>query len=226
MFVYDLSHKLDSGTQPYPGNPVFCCNRAATVKDNGCNLSILTLGSHTGTHIDAPYHFFEDGKTVDQLDLSSLVGPAAVVDVLHKKPKERITWDDLVRADVVKLLEDCHILLVRTGWSKYWKTPTYLDHPILDKGAAEKLIEMGIRVLGVDTMSPDETNPSEGVISDFGVHETILGAGAMIVENLTGLEQLPKKRVHVSLLPLNITDCDGSPIRAVAWVLDGEDRKG
>ncbi|THH05469.1 hypothetical protein EW145_g4770 [Phellinidium pouzarii] len=219
MLIYDLSHKLDSETQPYPGDPVFSCHQAANIKEHGYNLTSLTLGSHTGTHIDAPYHFLEKGKTIDELDLSLLIGPAAIVDVPSKKPRERITWDDLVRADVVGLLDGgCRILLVRTGWSRHWKSPTYLDHPFLDRGAAEKLVKLGVRVLGVDTMNPDETPDGSGAEGDFGVHEIILGADSMIVENLTGLEQLPGNHVHVSLLPLNIAYCDGSPIRAVAWI--------
>ncbi|KAH8110527.1 hypothetical protein DFH11DRAFT_1730219 [Phellopilus nigrolimitatus] len=90
-------------------------------------------------HRDAPYHFLEDQKTVDKLDLSSLVGPAA----------------------------NCRILFVRIGWSRHWKTSMYLDHPFIDREAAKQLVEMGVRVLGVDTMSPDETivDGSEG---DFG----------------------------------------------------------
>ncbi|KAH8110535.1 putative cyclase [Phellopilus nigrolimitatus] len=224
MLVYDLSHKLDVDTQPYPGDPVFSCHQVAFVKEHGYNVSSLSLGSHTGTHIDAPYHFFEDKKTVDELDLSLLVGPAAVADLTSKGARERISWDDLVRANVASLVENCHILFVRTGWSKHWKTSMYLDHPFIDREAAKKLVEMGVRVLGVDTMSPDETivDGSEG---DFGVHETILGAGAMIVENLTGLDKLPSEHVHVSVLPLNIAGCDGSPIRAVAWFPENQVEK-
>lgn len=215
--VYDLSHELDSETQVYPGDPLFSCRKVATVTENGYNVTSLALGSHTGTHIDAPSHFVDNGRTIDQVDLSLLLGPAVVLDVSGKPPRERIFWDELVRAGIKELLNDCRILLIRTGWSKYWKSPVYLDHPFLDRHAAQKLIELGMGVLGIDTLSPDETHMEETADGNFGVHDTILRAGGMIVENLTGLEQLPSYRVNVSLLPMKITNCDGSPIRAVAW---------
>ena len=133
MRIYDLSHKLDENTQVYPGDPCVSFQNAATVKSDGYSVTKLSLGSHSGTHIDAPCHFFEGGMTVDELDLSALIGPAIVVHVPDKAPHERITWDDLVRADVVSRIKGHHILLLRTDWSKHWKTPLYLDHPFLDK---------------------------------------------------------------------------------------------
>lgn len=218
MRVFDLSHELDSDTQVYPGDPLFSCCKIAAISQDGYNVTALSLGSHTGTHIDAPSHFIDKGRTVDQIDLSLLLGSALVLDVSGKRPRERITWDELVRLGVTSLLKNCRIVILRTGWSKYWKSSTYLEHPFLDKLAAEHLLEHGMRVLGVDTMSPDETHTDEGVKGDFGVHDVVLGADGMIVENLKGLEQLPSSRVEVSLLPMKIANCDGSPIRAIAWV--------
>ncbi|EJD08173.1 putative cyclase [Fomitiporia mediterranea MF3/22] len=219
MRIYDLSHKLDSNTQIYPGDPSVCFHKHTTVQNDGFAVTGLSLGSHSGTHIDAPCHFFEDGISVDAIDISLLVGPAVVLDVLDRKPRERITWDHLIKVGANTLIQGHRIVLIRTDWPKHWKTPLYLDHPFLDREAARKLLDMGVRVLGVDTLNPDETF-TEGEGSDFGVHETILGAGAMIVENLTNLESLPKEGLHVSLLPLSLTGCDGSPIRAIAWVPD------
>lgn len=223
MRVYDLSHELDSETQVYPGDPSFSCRRVASIQKDGFNVTSLSLGSHTGTHIDAPSHFVDNGKTIDQVDLSLLLGPAVVLDVSGKEPRKRITWDELVRKGITSLFEDYHILILRTGWSKHWKTSTYLDHPFLDSQAAKRLLDLGMRVLGVDTMSPDETHTDEAADGDFGVHEAILAADGMIVENLTGLEQLPGIRPHVCLLPMKIAHCDGSPVRAIAWVPGTDD---
>lgn len=222
--VFDLSHNLEPGMQVYPGDPTFSCCSAANIKEHGYNVTQLSLGSHSGTHIDAPYHFVDDGLTVDKLDLATLIGPAAILDVTSKGPRERITWEDLQRSGVSSLAAGRHIVIIHTGWSKYWKTPVYLDHPFLDSEAAKKLLDIGIRVIAIDTLSPDET-VVDGQEGDFGAHETILGAGATIVENLMGLEQLPRdKDIHVSLLPLNLAGCDGSPIRAVAWTSVGASR--
>lgn len=216
--------------QVYPGDPVFACHSAATVEKNGYNVTALSMGSHTGTHLDAPYHFFDDGKKVHELPLEDLVGPAVVLRANlagDLGPRQRITWDELVRRDPESFQKlekgGVSIVLIRTGWSAHWKTPRYLEHPFLERRIAVELLRRGVRVLGVDTLSPDEI-PGEGSEGDgdFGVHDTILGEGAIIVENLRGLDELPDRLVIASLLPLKIEGCDGSPIRAVAWVKDEE----
>ena len=220
MHVYDLSLPLDENTQLYPGSPCVVCEKSATVEKDGYNVVTLTLGSHSGTHIDVPYHFVADGKTTDKVDLGDLVGPAIVLDVsaASVEPRTRITWSDLVKAGIDHLLSPepnsnppYRIVLAHTGWQKYYQTPRYNDHPFFDNDVAENLLKRGVRVFGVDTLSPDETPPEH--IEDFVVHYTLLGAGAMIIENLTNQDSLlpPKlnlksnERIHVSLLPLSLT---------------------
>ena len=110
------------------------------------------------------------------------------------------------------------VLLLCTGWSSKWKTDEYPGHPFLDVEAAKKILEKGVRVVGLDTMSPDEIVAG----GDTGhVHKIWLGSGGIIVENMNGLENLLETNAHadwrVNLLPLRLVDCDGSPIRAVAW---------
>lgn len=214
MSFYDLTHKLDPGVLIYPGDPVFSSRQVATVKQDQYNMMSLSMGSHTGTHIDAPYHFFDDGKKIDELDITDLVGPAVIADIRGKGSRERITWEDL--SPFASQMQKCHILVIRTGWSQYWGKPTYFDHPFLDKAAAEGIIASGVRVLAVDTLNPDQTM-TDGSEGDFAVHKVILGAGGVIAENLTNLEILPPGNVSLSLWPLNLAGCDGSPVRAVAW---------
>lgn len=144
------------------------------------------------------------------------MGPAGVIDLSSAatEPRTRITWKDFVNAGIDDLLgheTKCRIVLVHTGWQRFYQTPKYNDHPFFDNEVAENLLKRGVRVFGVDTLSPDETPPAK--IEDFVIHNTLLGAGAMIIENLTNLESLllPKlnlksnERIHVSLLPLAIT---------------------
>lgn len=216
MTFADLSHKLTPNVQIYPGDPPFTCHSHASLEKDGYNVKAISMGSHTGTHIDAPAHFFADGKTIDQLSLSSLVGPALVVDATHKLAREIITWDDL--DPYSDRMKEGTILLIRTGWSKHWCTPKYYDHPYLDRDAIKRVLATGIRVVGVDTLNPDET-PFNGVggLHGFGVHETILGAGGVIAENLTNLEAIDGPGYTVSLVPLNMDGSDGSPVRAYAW---------
>lgn len=226
MRVYDLSHSLDENTQVYPGDRPFSCKLVCNTKEHGFNVSHLSFGSHVGTHIDAPVHFHDDATPIDKIDLSMLVGEASILDIqdVVTKPRQRIYWSNLqsIFEDAFSSQRRHSIVLFMTGWSKYWRSPRYLDQPFFDKDVAEGLLGCGVRVVGVDTFSPDEVViPEEGSTEtlepDFGFHEVFLGGGGLIIENLARLDELPSKRMNVSLLPLKLVGCDGSPIRAVAW---------
>ncbi|KAI0740670.1 putative cyclase [Earliella scabrosa] len=224
--VVDLTHPLVSGQVPAcNGHP---CYRASLdfslAKGDFANVHALTLGTHTGTHLDAPYHFFPNGTTVDRLDLALLAAaPAVVADVRHRGAHERITWEDLEHTGALEEVRrrGARVLLLCTGWSKQWAQPNYSDHPFLDAEAARQILGMGVRVIGIDTLSPDEVTPEK---EGADVHRVVLGSGGVIVENMARLDVLVDSRwknVTVSLLPLNLDGCDGSPVRAVAW--DGTD---
>ncbi|KAI0087107.1 putative cyclase [Irpex rosettiformis] len=217
--IIDLTHPLVSSEVPacdgHPKYAVHCLSHLSRGDVATCHS--LTMGTHTGTHVDAPYHFVEDGITVDKLDLTLLTAaPAVVADLRWKKAREPIRWEDLGKYE--NQLRDGVALLLCTGWSSNWKRSNYSEHPFLDVEAAKKIMEKGVRVIGLDTMSPDEV-AEEG---DTGrVHRIWLGDGGIIVENMNGLERLlevsSEADLRVSLLPLRLVDCDGSPIRAVAW---------
>ncbi|OCH93484.1 putative cyclase [Obba rivulosa] len=215
----DLTHLLDDNVQIYPGDPKYSCCPALTISNDGLNVQTISMGSHTGTHVDAPYHFFEDGIRVDELPISTFVARVLVVDLTSKQAKERISWADLAQVeDEMRRLASTKegvALLLRTGWSRHWGSPTYFDHPFLERDAAEKIIQAGVRILGVDTLSPDETR-TDGSTPDFGVHEIVLGAGAVIAENLNGLEVVCEGEWVVYLVPLKLAGGDGSPVRAFA----------
>lgn len=162
--IIDLTHILDTTVLTCTGHPVFCCERITNIETYGSNVSTLTMGSHTGTHIDAPYHFFPDGKTVEQLPVSTFVGPALVVDLSGKAARQRILWEDI--APYSAKMRTGVIVLFRMGWSAHWGTAEYFEHPFLDADAVSRVIATGVRAIGVDTLSPDETS-LEGV---FGTH--------------------------------------------------------
>jgi kynurenine formamidase len=138
--------------------------------------------------------------------------------------RERIGWDELKEWEG-EMKEGVAVLLY-TGWSEHWCTPKYYNHPFLDRGAAERIMGTGVRVIGVDTLSPDETHEdheNDFGLADFGVHEVVLGAGGVIVENLSNLGEVAMGRGRGfvgSFVPLSIGGCDGSPIRAFAWKED------
>lgn len=212
--IIDLSHALTATVNVCDGHPPFECRPISTIgPHSSSNVSALSLGTHTGTHIDAPYHFFASGAKITDLDLSQLVAPAAIIDVRNKQPHQKITRSDL--SPYESQLKPGMIVLFLTGWSRYWCKPEYPHHPSLDAEVAQRLIDAGIRVVGIDALSPDDMSEVEPKVYD--VHNIILGNGGVIAENLTNLETLLGIRDPiVSLLPIKF-EGDGAPIRAVAW---------
>jgi len=217
MHLIDLSHNLDADTQIYPGDPAFACCPALTLANNdGCNVLSLSLGTHTGTHVDAPVHTIPDGKSITNLDLSLFHGRALVMDLRGKEPRTKITWDDL--KSYSSRMKNGVIAVLWTGWDAHWQSSSYFNHPFLDTSAAEGLVRAGIRSVAMDCLSPDETHV-QGDTYEGGLpaHDILLGAGGVIVENLRNVEAIARGDFVMSFMPLKLTDADGSPVRAVAW---------
>jgi kynurenine formamidase len=213
MRIIDLTHPLDATVQTFPGDPDFAVEPAATIERDGYNVLHVRMGSQTGTHVDAPYHFLTGGARIDEMDLALFYGPAVVADVRGLPPRARITWAHL--QPVADRLGAGTVLLLHTGWSRYFRTPRYYDHPVLDADAAERIVAAGVRTLGVDMLNPDPTVLA-GEHPGYPVHETVLGADGAIAENLTGLDRIRSATPTVSLLPLKFAGADGAPVRAVA----------
>jgi len=210
----DLSLRVDEGTQVYPGDPNCRFEPAATLERDGVNVLGVHIGSHSGTHADAPYHFVADGARVDELDLSLFVGPAVVVDLRGKGARERITADDL--EPYRERLGPGVIAVLRTGWEEHYGTPRYYDHPFLDRAAAEDLVARGVSTVALDALSVDETFVEGPHPEGYPAHKVILGAGGVIVENLANLSALDFPNQVLSLLPIKLGAADGAPVRAVA----------
>jgi kynurenine formamidase len=208
--VIDLSYPLTEATPIYPGDPEPRIFTATTVANEGYNLSHVHIGTQTGTHVDAPYHFHDDGATIDRLPLEMTLGPAVVVPVRDKAPFEAIgladlePWRRLLRPDVIPLFA--------TGWYRHAGSPRFFEHPYLSADVARAVLDAGVRTLAIDTLSADRTGGEE-----FPVHEAFAAAGGLIAENLAGTERLdPDGSPFLLLLPLDIVGCDGAPVRAVA----------
>ena len=212
----DLSVPLAEDTPVYPGDPVPRIRPASTIAGQGFNLLSVSMGSQTGTHVDAPYHFQEDGSRVDELDLSLFVGPGVVVDARGHQAREPIGWE--VVAPYADRLGPGVVLLLHTGWSRYYGTDRYYDHPYLDAGACERLLGLGVRTFLLDAVNIDETPDDAHPGAGFPVHHLIAEAGGVIGENLRNLEAIDFDP-FVSCLPLRLRGADGAPVRAVALEL-------
>ena len=241
MRIVDLSHPLTTGMPVYPGDPTVSIAPALHLADDGVAVAHLSLGSHSGTHLDAPSHSIAGGRTVDRIPLDLLQGEAMVLHV-QVAAHHRITAADLPRTLPARLPR---IVCVATGWDRVFAgagsgagsgtepgagvdepgsgmepgagvdEPGMLDHPVVAPEFARELWARGARVLGVDMLSPD---PS-GELGDgtLPVHEIWLGQDGVIVENLAGLTALPD-RVEMIIAPLPLAGADGSPVRAMALV--------
>jgi kynurenine formamidase len=213
--IVDLSRRVDENTQVYPGDPEVRLEPATTLAAHGVNVLSVHIGSHSGTHVDAPYHFVENGARIDEMDPHLFAGLAVVVDVRGKGPRERITAEDL-RPYEDRLSGGGVVALVRTGWEEHYGTARYYDHPFLDRLAARLLLDAGVRTVAVDALSVDETVLEGPHPEGYPAHHVILGAGGVIAENLANLEAIDFPEPLISLLPMKLGGSDGAPVRAVA----------
>ena len=232
----DLTHPLTPRTPIYPSDPPFLSTPHATHQHDGYSVHHISLGTHTGTHLDAPFHFLESGEHVGQLPIKKVFGEFCIVDLedIGLEERERIPWEAVVSRIPADLKRDT-ILLIHTSWcSRTYNlndtNRTYFSHPYLCPTVAQNLISRGISVVGIDTPSPDETPRTDGSTEGgdgFGFHERFLGSGGIIVENLANLGGLIEAmkteggKWIVSLVPLNLDGLDGSPIRAFAFCVPG-----
>jgi arylformamidase len=209
MEYFDLSHVIQNGMTYFPGDP-----QPRLVPANIAppwHVTQLSMGTHTGTHIDAAAHFIPHGKTIDQYPLERFCVSGIVVPVLGYREDEPINVDAF--AGHLSLLPQHGAVLIQTGWDRYWDSEHYMHHPYLSREAAQFLLDSGAGIIGIDTLNVDSTQQE----TDHA-HATLLGNDALIVENLRQLDQLtPGRLYHFAFLPLALSGVDGSPIRAIAW---------
>jgi kynurenine formamidase len=211
--LIDLSHPLEHGQLNFAWDPKISVIPHNTVTSIGYNITQISLSTHQGTHLDAPFHFYDDGKTVDQMRLEQFYGPATLIDLApgsRLAPKLPIT-PEMFRPHARKFQRGAKIIY-RTGWSRKFGTPEFFsDFPTLTLDAARWIAERGIGLLGMDTPTPS-TDWKE-------CHHILLKKGVeiVIVEGLTNLHKLPEQFIFIGF-PLNIKGRDGAPIRAVAVV--------
>jgi arylformamidase len=207
----DLTHELLNGMPVYPGDPSPSFVSYATLEKDGVNLTKLTLGSHTGTHIDAPRHFIPDGISVDQIPPSKLVGDAYVIDMSGKPIGSGITGPDLRKNLEGKVAED-DIIVIYTGCSEHWEEePIRSNYTYLTGDAAEYLVSKKIRAVGIDFLSVEKFRAPAPI-----AHKTLLGKGIFIIESLSSAtKQFVGKRVLIICMPIKLQNGDGAPSRVI-----------
>jgi len=216
MKIIDLSLLIEEGmmTFPTPWHPVVEITILGRHGIEGRETRKLVLGTHVGTHADAPRHFIPNGATIDQVPLDVLIGPATVADFQNCGPLHEIGIADLKQ----RLGDKKPVrLILRTGWSEYFgNMKFYNEYPFLSEDAAHWLVEKGVRLIAMDTPSPDNPAHSRGTPRASPNHKVLLGAGVVLVEYLTNLKSVTAQEVDLIVMPLRLKGCDGSPARCVA----------
>ncbi len=209
MSLIDITWPLDQRLPVYPGDPPFTCRALQRLAHDGTATSLLTMGSHTGTHLDAPCHFIPEGWDVASIPLELLVGEALVLDFSgHTGPIERRTLEENPRLRAGSLPKR---LLFRTA-SHLAPKEALLDPSLgLTLDAAARLLELGVRLVGIDRLSIEPLSTE-----DFPVHRALLGAcpPCVIVEGLM-LSAVPEGCYELTCLPLRLEGGDAAPARVL-----------
>ena len=203
--IFDISVPVVNGGVVYPGNPEIRIEPASELsRGASSNLSRLSFGSHTGTHVDAPRHFFDAGSTVDRLPLDVLIGPARVIafpDDVMSVTAEHLRRHTLAGAERV---------LIRTRNSGFiTEREFHPDYTFLAPDGAEHLASLGVKLVGVDYLSVEQFHSGH-----HKTHRTLLERGIVIVEGLDFSEIEPGE-FSLCCLPLRLEGLDGAPARAV-----------
>ena len=207
MKIHDVSLTLREGMTTWgnePGPELRPLRRIA--KGDSANVSTLTLGDHTGTHVDPPLHFIEGGATADQLPLDALIGRCVV---LGYDGPSSITGEWL---DAARVPSDARRILFKTRNSRLWADPTHeftRDIVAVGASAAQWCVSHGVRLVGIDYLTIEPQGPEK---AGYPTHHTLLGAGIVIIEGLD-LRDIRPGTYDLVCAPLKIGGGDGAPAR-------------
>ncbi|MES2225796.1 MAG: cyclase family protein [Patescibacteria group bacterium] len=199
MFI-DLSVSLNETTPVYPGDPETQIRPAGMLAESGYQDHYVCVGTHVGTHMDAPSHMIVGGKNLDEFPIEKFSGRGVCIRMDGSFDPTEIQKADIQEGDIV---------LFHTGMSEKYQEPAYFEnYPGVPEDVAQYLIEKKVKIVGVDMCSVDTE-------SDFPIHKLLLGKEVLIIENLTNLEALEGKTFKVHAFPIKL-QIDGAPVRVVA----------
>ena len=214
MNILDLTHMISPDMPVYPGTEGPALTPANTYEKDGFKETLLSMYSHTGTHMDAPAHLFSQCSTLDALPAGQFVGKATVIDCTD------LTEGGIITMDYVRknpYAEAADYLLFHTGWGKYWGKPEYFGkYPCVNAEVVDFLISTSKKGVGLDTIGLDPI-----AAAGLPLHRQLLITNkTVIIENLNNLDKAPAGLFTFCALPLRYENADGSPIRAIAILED------
>jgi kynurenine formamidase len=219
--IIDLTHTLNSQIPSWDGGCCFGTNIIVDYKDctppNLFRVQKIETKAGCGTHIDAPAHCIEGGKTIESITLSKLITDCVVI-----RPNCEVNESYMVMPEDIEEFEKQNgnieagaFVIFHTGWDRYWNTEKFrndLKFPSVHPDTAKILVERNISGLGIDTLSPD------AIGNDFPVHRILLSVDKYIVENIANAESLPAKGAQIMIMPIKIEGGTEAPIRLVAII--------
>ena len=214
MKVIDLTLTVSEKIPTFPGSPKPHFIEWETIPKDGYNLELLFLSTHTGTHIDAPFHFVKNGKKIHEIAPERLVNEAVLIRI-GKNSNRSISKTDIQNFEQKNgRIENGSTVIFYTGWQKNLNKEFYFtENPGLSVSAAKYLVSKKINMVGIDSPSIDL-----GTDSKFSVHHVLAKNNILIVENLANLNKIKSNNFHLITSPLKLKNATGSPIRAFGFV--------
>jgi arylformamidase len=208
----DLTMTISESIPNFPGSPSPQFIPWSTINDDGYNLELLFLSSHTGTHLDAPYHFEKKGAKIHQIPVTRLVGIALLIKI-KKVIDQAITKKDLLEFERKNgKIQNFSSIIFFTDWQRNLNKKFYFtNNPGLSKSATNYLVSKKINLVGIDSPSIDI-----GIDKSFTAHKILAKNNILIVENLSNLEKISTLEFNFIILPLKLKGATGSPVRAIA----------
>lgn len=215
MKIIDLTHVISESMPVYPGTEGPKFEIANTYEKNGFKETLLTMFSHTGTHMDPPVHLFAHRTPLDSFPVEQFVGKGLVIDCSDLQEGQIISMQYI--ENVKDKADQAEFILFYTGWDKYWGTNSYFgDYPYISEEVAEYLIRSKKKGIGLDVIGLDPIADE-----NLTIHRKLFAAADIVViENLTGLEAIGGELFTFCALPLKYQDSDGAPVRAIAILND------
>lgn len=202
MRFVDLSVPINKDTPVYPGDPETKIQPSGILEKDGYEDHYVCIGTHAGTHVDAPRHMVTNGKSLDEIPLERLTGRGVYIKINNK----RFELEEIKKADI----QEGDIVLFHTGMSDAYHKPEYYDnYPAMTEDIANYLVERKIKMVGVDMCSIDH--------EPFPAHRILLKNDILIIENLTNLRSLEGQNFRVFAFPIKL-QIDGAPTRVVAEI--------
>lgn len=216
----DLTMPLHEGMQTFPTHwhPFVEVTQLGRHGIENRETRKIVLGTHTGTHIDAPRHFIPNGATVDEIPLEQISGPARLLDFTDVPDRSGVDADMIREAAQGRSVE--RVLIRFDGSRRLGTMDYYTEQPWLTEDAAQWLVDNGCRLIGLDVAMPDNPKNGKNSDNDSPNHKILLGNGTIILEYLVNLDEIQNDEFELIVAPLKVQGGDGAPVRCFAIVDD------